>query len=761
MTPHEEWIERARAVPIEKIAAERNLGLKRIANNELGGPCPQCGGHDRFSINTAKQVFNCRTCQPALNERLRHGAIDLVMFLDRSKFSDAVEKLAGPPPSTDRTAAKANGAKHPKQSATKEKVPVKTSDYLGEDGTLLLQVLRYRFRYPDGTLVTDENGKSKKGFSQRRPNPEEPAAWIWGISEGEYMRNGPGHYWTPFDQEKFDKKPTTRQRKHFPAVKVVPYRLPEINEGMSLDRQVFVVEGEPKADALFEWNLYATCNAGGAGKWLKEHAAHLKGATVIILADNDEIGRKHAEAVAHTLVNIAVKIKIVALPGLPPKGDIIDWQKAGHTREELDTLVEQTPEWQPAAGVLQDEDGLHENPGPEPNDVPAQGHNIGLDEWDAGDDPGPIPPRQWLLASQFCRTFISSIVAGGGTGKSALRLLQFISLATGRSLTGQRVFRRCRVLLISLEDDTWEIQRRIDAVLRHHNIDRAELKGWLFCASPKLMKLAETGSKGGRSIGPLEGMVRDAIQRRQPDILSLDPYVKTHSLEENNSGDMDFVCDLLARMAIEYNIGVDSPHHARKGIVTPGDADSGRGSSGIKDAGRLVFTLTPMSSEEAATYGVAEEDRPLYVRLDGAKVNIIRRGGKATWFKLVGVPLNNGTPEYPSGDEIQTVEPWSPPDTFDGLADATLNAALTEIEKGLPDGQRYSNASATKEDRAAWGVVKKHCPTKTEAQCRKIVTAWVRTGLLVSRDYDDPTDRKKRKGLFVDEAKRPGTTTEA
>ena len=26
-----------------------------------------------------------------------------------------------------------------------------------------------------------------------------------------------------------------------------------------------------------------------------------------------------------------------------------------------------------------------------------------LGEWDAGDEPGKIPPRQWLLGNQFCR----------------------------------------------------------------------------------------------------------------------------------------------------------------------------------------------------------------------------------------------------------------------------------------------------------------------------------------------------------------------
>jgi hypothetical protein len=135
----------------------------------------------------------------------------------------------------------------------------------------------------------------------------------------------------------------------------------------------------------------------------------------------------------------------------------------------------------------------------------------------AGDEPGVISPRQWLLGNQFCRGFISSIVAAGGAGKSALRLVQYISLAIGRSLCGQHVFRRCRVLLISLEDDRHELQRRIKAVLDHYGVDRAELKGGLFCASPKRAKLAEM-KNGTRTIGPLELQLEEAIERRKPDI---------------------------------------------------------------------------------------------------------------------------------------------------------------------------------------------------------------------------------------------------
>jgi RecA-family ATPase len=180
-------------------------------------------------------------------------------------------------------------------------------------------------------------------------------------------------------------------------------------------------------------------------------------------------------------------------------------------------------------------------PGAKANGKAAEAEPIiSLNDWDAGDDPGPIPPRGWLLGNQFCRKFLASLVATGGTGKTALRMLQYLALATGRPLTGEHVFRRCRVLLLSFEDDKDELNRRLAAALTHHKIERAELKGWLFIAAPKAMKLAEM-NRGGRQVGRLETALRDAIDRRKPDIIGLDPFVKLHALEENDNGAMDFV----------------------------------------------------------------------------------------------------------------------------------------------------------------------------------------------------------------------------
>jgi hypothetical protein len=89
-------IERARAVQLEDELARRGINLRRTSKAEREGPCPVCGGDNRFSINVRKQVWNCRWCQ-----RGGKGAIDMVLFLDgldaRKDFGRAIEVLTGDP----------------------------------------------------------------------------------------------------------------------------------------------------------------------------------------------------------------------------------------------------------------------------------------------------------------------------------------------------------------------------------------------------------------------------------------------------------------------------------------------------------------------------------------------------------------------------------------------------------------------------------------------------------------------------------------
>ena len=140
------------------------------------------------------------------------------------------------------------------------------------------------------------------------------------------------------------------------------------------------------------------------------------------------------------------------------------------------------------------------------------------------------------------------------------------------------------------------------------------------------------------SIGGLADSLRATITRRSIDLVILDPFVKTHSVEENDNSRMDEVIQILADLATEADIAVDIPHHTSKGrAATPGDADRGRGATAVKDGARLVYTLTTMTTEEAESFGVAEGERRLFFRIDPGKVNITPPARDAAWFRLVGV----------------------------------------------------------------------------------------------------------------------------
>src|SRR5262245_35790554 len=85
------WVAKARLVPIAIEIARRQIALRR-QGKELVGPCPQCGGDDRFAVNLKKQVFHCRGCGA------KGDVIALARFLDGTDFVHAVETLTGEPP---------------------------------------------------------------------------------------------------------------------------------------------------------------------------------------------------------------------------------------------------------------------------------------------------------------------------------------------------------------------------------------------------------------------------------------------------------------------------------------------------------------------------------------------------------------------------------------------------------------------------------------------------------------------------------------
>jgi hypothetical protein len=202
---------------------------------------------------------------------------------------------------------------------------VKQYDYRDEAGTLLFQCVRYE----------------PKDFRQRRPNPEFDTAKPPGAENPPWLWNLQG-------------------------VRRVLYRLPELLETWHKlpSKVVFVVEGEKDADLLMAAGLLATTSPMGADKWQDEFTATLKGRHVVVVPDEDPIreegyspGLRHAYDVACRVAPVAASLRLLRLPGLPPKGDVSDWwtlnADPGITldavKAKLGGLVKACPLFDPAA----------------------------------------------------------------------------------------------------------------------------------------------------------------------------------------------------------------------------------------------------------------------------------------------------------------------------------------------------------------------------------------------------------------------------
>lgn len=140
-------------------------------------------------------------------------------------------------------------------------------------------------------LYTDEHHQlvhgvvrcSEKDFYQWRPEPNTKSGRRWKLNDDQGKR----------------------------LVRIVPYRLPQILAAIKADKAIWIAEGEKDVHALVDHGLEATCNAQGSGQWTTEHAQFLKGADVTIVADRDDKGRKHAEAVVETLRGVARSVYVV------------------------------------------------------------------------------------------------------------------------------------------------------------------------------------------------------------------------------------------------------------------------------------------------------------------------------------------------------------------------------------------------------------------------------------------------------------------
>lgn len=421
------------------------------------------------------------------------------------------------------------GASHGNFTFERDSEIEATYDYRDESGSLLFQVVR----------------KTGKRFRQRVPDGR--GGWEWKLGD----------------------------------VRRVLYKLPDLlaDDG---ERPVYIPEGEKDVDTLIAKGCAATCNPGGAGKWntVPEARTALAGRDVIIIADNDDVGRKHALDVLTSLQSVAATVRVVSAPA--PYKDVTEMLQAGGKLADLVDVAEgETP-------------------------APPQ------DPWDpfvsqvteAWYTQAP-PARVWLLRDSRTEGSpgilpmgkVGEFIAEGGAGKTMLLTQLAVCVATGAMwLDTVLVERPGRVLLLLGEEDEEEAKRRLYRASRI--VDRVPTDGQIVVLplAGVPCPMIETNAKGDWEESSFLKWVRARAVGADMRLIIVDPLSRFagKEAETDNAAGTRFI-QALESIAVTSGATVLVTHHTNKLSRGPDgrvEASSGRGASSLVDGVRWQAALS-------------------------------------------------------------------------------------------------------------------------------------------------------------------------
>jgi hypothetical protein len=375
-------------------------------------------------------------------------------------------------------------------------------------------------------------------------------------------------------------------------------------------------------------------------------------------------------------------------------------------------------------------------------------------------DAAAIPTRDWIVPGLLLRRYLTLLVAPPGSGKSLLTLQVAIMCAAGLAWGGWRTRAPCKVLVINAEDDLDEMRRRLWAAADLMGVSHTALAGRVMLVKvPESIVIARTDprTRAVQRTALIETLVQTIVDQ-QIDVAIADPFAETFEGDENSNSEAKWAGIIWREIARRTNTSVFLVHHTRKysnGMA--GDADAARGASALIGTARIVSTLFGMAEDEASALDVPPQDRGLYVRFDDAKANMTLVTKAARWFRKRTITVPNGTGIIP-GDEVGAFEPWTPPGTFEGVSVNVLNTLLDVIARGVLDDDGHPTGalfSPSKRSDKRWAgiVIAQHLACSDE-RAGKVLSDWLKNGVLVETTYND--HKQDRKGLKVDETKRPG-----
>ncbi len=184
-----------------------------------------------------------------------------------------------------------------------------------------------------------------------------------------------------------------------------------------------------------------------------------------------------------------------------------------------------------------------------------------MDVTSAGELPltrvGEIEPRRetgWLVESLWLDRAAGLIGGQPKCCKSWLGLDMAVSIASGTPCLGRFAVKSTGPALVYLaEDGAEQVRKRVEAICNSRGLDIRDLNVTVITAPVLRLDIEEDRARLWR-----------AVERVRPRMLLLDPLVRLHRLDENNSRDIAGILGFLREIQRRSDAAVVLTHHASK-----------------------------------------------------------------------------------------------------------------------------------------------------------------------------------------------------
>lgn len=256
------------------------------------------------------------------------------------------------------------------------------------------------------------------------------------------------------------------------------------------------------------------------------------------------------------------------------------------------------------------------------------------------------PPPQDHVLPGLLAGIAGMIVGPGGVGKTMLELQIAMALSSGRAACGglfddlglgmPSTQKPGKVVMVAAEESVGVIWHRMHAI-----VSSLARNSRLQCdhIAPKDMLALW---KENLHIYPLDGLppvqlMDSALMKTEAftklisacegaRLVILDPIRQFHQCDENDSGSMTAMVQILRMMATRTGGAVVASHHTNRASANMGLGDTAgasRGSTALTDGVRWQLNLSNPTKEAARLRGISEVERGRYMMLDMPKVNYL------------------------------------------------------------------------------------------------------------------------------------------